>query len=121
MDQTTKCIPRVATLDGFADEMMAGDGIHLRDLEPMDVLLVRTRNSVYRMIITRDTEVTVQGGDFFASPTAAFVDGSGFGGSLIRIGWIGIGLRMEIRVADRRIVTSPVHSIARHAPPPRLH
>jgi hypothetical protein len=87
----------------------------------MDVLLVRTRNSVYRLIVTRDTEVTVQGGDFFVHPTAAFVDGSGFGGSLIKIGWIGVGLRMEIRVADRRIVTSPVRSIARHVSGPRLH
>lgn len=30
------------------------------------------------------------------------------------VGWIGVGLRMEIRDASRRIGTSPVQRIARH-------
>lgn len=120
-DTTATCLTRVATLDGFADEIRASAGIHLCELESMDVLLVRTRNSVYRIIVTQGTQVTVQGGAFFEDPTPAFIDGSGFGGSLIKIGWVGIGLRMEIRAGERRIITSPVRSIARQTPGPQLH
>jgi len=40
------------------------------------------------------------------------MDGSGFGGSLLKVGWIGIGLRMEILAGDQRIVTSPVRDIS---------
>jgi hypothetical protein len=120
-DTTATQIARIATLEGFAAHTLASHGVQLRELEPMEVLLVQTRNSLYRIIVSRGTEVTVQGGAFFEAPTAAFIDGSGFGGSLIRIGWVGIGLRMEIRAGERRIITSPVRSIARQAMEQRLH
>ena len=121
MDTTQTVIARVATLEGFEEQTTATGGIHLRDLEPMDVLLVRTRNSVYRIILLHGTEVTVQGGEFFVDPTTAFLDGSGFGGGLIKIGWVGLGLRMELRSEGRRILTSPVRSIVRETPRHRPH
>ena len=40
-------VPRPATLEGFADEVSARDGVCLRDLQPLTTLLVRTQNSVY--------------------------------------------------------------------------
>jgi hypothetical protein len=33
------------------------------------------------------------------------------GGSFLKVGWIGVGLRMEILADGRRIVTSPVYDI----------
>jgi hypothetical protein len=33
------------------------------------------------------------------------------GGSFLKVGWIGVGLRMEILAEGRRIVTSPVYDI----------
>jgi hypothetical protein len=35
------------------------------------------------------------------------------GGNLLKIGWIGVGLRMEIVAEGRRIVTTAVRSIIR--------
>jgi hypothetical protein len=118
---TTTRVARVATLEGFAERAVATEGLRLGDLEPMDVVVVRTRNSVYRLIVTGGNDVTVQGGEFFTDPTPACVDGSGFGGSLIKAGWLGIGLRMEIRAGGRRIITSPVRSITRQDREQRFH
>lgn len=105
-------VPRVATLDGFATQAAKAPGVDLRDVEPLTTITIRTRNSLYRVIVTHGTSVVVQGGHFFPDPVSARVNGSGFGGSLLKVGWIGIGLRMEIFAGDERIVTSPVRDIS---------
>ena len=105
-------VPRVATLDGFATQAADARGVDLRAVEPLTTITIHTRNSVYRIIVTHTTSVVVQGGHFFPDPVSARVDGSGFGGSLLKVGWIGIGFRMEIVAGDQRIVTSPVRDIS---------
>ena len=105
-------MPRAATLDGFADDTACARGVDLRDLEPLTTIVVRTRNSLYRIIVTQGTSVVVQGGHFFPDGVAARIDGSGFGGSLLKVGWIAIGLRMEIFAGEQRIITSPVRDIS---------
>jgi hypothetical protein len=108
---TTLLMPRAATLDGFAAETAGRDGVSLHDLDPLTVVVVRTRNSMYRIIVSERTAVRVQGGEFFPDPTPAFLNGSSAGGSLLKIAWIGVGLCMEISAGGRRIVTSPVRTI----------
>ncbi len=104
--------PRAATLDGFVDDVAGGRGIHLRDVEPLTTIVVRTHNSCYRILLTHDgTGAIVRGGAFFPDPTPARIDGSGCGGTLLKVGWIGVGLRMEIFTAGRRIITSPVRDV----------
>ena len=112
MDPTAVLIPRNATLDGFVQSAAAGDGVSLRDLEPRTTLIVRTRNTIYRIIVSRNSAILVQGGQFFPDATVANLDGSSAGGSFLKIAWIGVGMRMEISAGDRRIVTSPVRAIA---------
>lgn len=104
-------VPRAATLDGFLSASSAVDGVVLRDLEPLTTLLVRTCNSHYRIVISQNTAVFVQGGQFFPEMTGARLEGSSFGGSFLKMGWIGVGLRMEIWSGGQRIVTSPVRAI----------
>lgn len=116
----TVLVPRTATLDGFVDA--SSDGINLFTVEPMTTLLVRTCNTQYRIVVARDTAIHVQGGRFFPGITAAHLDGSSAGGSLLKVGWIAVGLRMEISSGGQRIVTSPVRAIAReHEGSSRLH
>lgn len=109
-------VPRVATLDGFVDAASACGGVSVLDLEPLTVLRVETMNSVYRIVISQRTAVFVQGGQFFPETTAAHFAGSTFGGSLLKIGWIGVGMRMEICGDDGPIVTSPVRRIGVETP-----
>ena len=88
------------------------EGVDLHQLPPSAVLLVLTRNSLYRIVVTEGSHVYVQGGRFFPDPTPAHLDGASLGGSFLRIGWIGVGLRMELRAEGKRIVTSPVRAVA---------
>jgi hypothetical protein len=99
------------TVDGFTDAA-AAPGLLIRNLAPMTVVRVRTRNSHYVLIVSHDGQILVQGGTFFPRPTPAYLAGATAGGSLLKVGWIVRGLRMEIADAGRRIVTSPVHQIA---------
>ena len=113
---------QAATLDGFA-VAASGPGVALRSLEPLTELKVQTRNTCYRIVISRDADIVIQGGTFFPDPTHAHVEGASLGGNLLKVGWIGVGLRMEILAQGRRIVTTAVRSIVRDddAPPTRPH
>jgi hypothetical protein len=104
-------LPRAATLDGFSADTAEAQGLHLHELEPLTTIVVRTCNSVYRIIVSGRSAVRVQGGRYFPDMTAAHLNGSSAGGSLLKVAWIGIGLCMEISAGGQRIVTSPVRAI----------
>ena len=56
---------RAVTLDRFGDVVNDIKGVDVRHLPPFTTLLVRTMNSLYRVVITQQPEVIVQGGVFF--------------------------------------------------------
>lgn len=104
-------MPRVCTLDGFS-EATAGGGVNLSDLDPITTLVVRTRNSIYRLTMLQPpSTVCLQGGRFFPDPTEVTVDGSSLGGSCLKLAWIAPGFRMEVHGPCGWIVTSPVCAI----------
>ena len=106
-------VPRQCTLDGFAAEIAAADGVGLGDLDALSTLLIRTLNSLYRVVVLEPPRprILIQGGRFFPEPTDARLEGASFGGNLLKLSWFGHGLRMEICSDGQRIVTSPVQSI----------
>ena len=106
------------TLDGFLKIVGGGEGVSLCHLAPCTSLLVWTLNSLYRMVIMHPPEVWVRGGAFFHEPTTArLVGSSSVPGSWLKVGWIGVGLRIELRSRDQYVVTSPVRAISRTDPP----
>ncbi len=113
-DRTPDVVPRVSTLDGFVEAVSHTKGVGLADVDAFSTLVVRTRNSVYHITILRPyaREVLVQGGEFFTARTRACLDGSSFGGSCLKLGWMGIGSHMEFHADDQWIITSHVRSIA---------
>ncbi len=106
--------PRHRTLDGVSKAVSQADGIGLIDVDAFTTLVVRTDNSVYRITILRPhaSEVLVQGGKFFPERTRACLSGSTFGGSCLKIGWVGLGLHLEFHAGDQWIITSHVRAIA---------
>ena len=108
-----EAVPRCSTLDGFAEEISLRGGVNITGLEPITPLIVRTENTVYRIMVLEPYRfrILVQGGSYFPEATPAHLQGSGFGGSLLKQGWIGQGLRMEICTDDNRIITSRVRSM----------
>ncbi len=112
-------IPRRRSLAGFALESGCREGVALKSLAPGTKVNVRTRNSCYRLTVLssmRD-DVLMQGGTLFPDAAPVQVQGASAGGSLVKTGWIGVGLRIELRVGPRRIITSPVRSLSLEAVP----
>src|SRR6185436_3453279 len=110
---TNSVVPKQCTLEGFVDAVSDRDGIGLRDVETLGTLLARTENSVYRIIPLEagSSRILIQGGRFFPEATEVRFAGSGFGGSFLKLGWIGLGLRMEIVWDGQRIITSRIRTV----------
>ena len=107
-------IPRCCTLDGVTEISPMLEGVTLMALEACDAIQARTRNSVYEIFLLDPNtgRALVRGGKYFAEPMEATVSGSTFGGCMIKMGWLGVGLRMEVYANGRRTVTSPVQSLS---------
>ncbi len=106
-------VPKACALDGFVEIASKSCGVTLGDVEPLRSLEVRTENSVYRMTVLepRRGQILIQGGRRWPEPTKGRLLGSSFGGSFIKLGSIICGMRMELQVGGRRVVTSPVRQI----------
>jgi len=87
-------------------------GVDVRRLPEGTVLVVETHNSRYRIVMTgRGSHATIQGGPYFQEETDVRIEGSALAGSLLKVGWIAVGLFMEVTSDDKRVVTSRVRSI----------
>src|SRR5262245_23450023 len=115
MDDPTseQIVPRNRTLDGFALEPGCSEGVAVQSLAAGTRLTVSTRNNRYQVIVldpfTR--QVTVSGAPTLRERIEGRLEGATTGGSVLRLGWIGVGLRMELSTNDRRITTSAVRSV----------
>src|SRR5262245_40297367 len=106
-------IPRYCTLEGVTEISHALEGVTLMTLETCDMIQARTRNSVYEIFLLepQSGRALVRGGKYFSEPTEATVSGSTFGGCMIKRGWLGVGLQMEIYSNGHCTVTSPLQSL----------
>lgn len=106
-------ITTAGTLDGFAFQLCDADGADVRDLAAGSILSVRTRNSCYRIVIVEpeSQRVLVTGGKWFPEPTEVQLVGATGGGSMLKLGWIGVGLRLELRHGKRPMTTSRVETV----------
>lgn len=108
-----RTIPRYCSLDGFTELSSALDGVALRGCQCFDMICARTLNSCYYIFLLEPDSgrALIQGGRYFSEPVEATVSGSTFGGCMLKMGWLGVGLRIEICLKGQRIVTSPVQSL----------
>jgi hypothetical protein len=115
-------VPRRSTLDGFTLEASSTDGVNIEELAPLTTVSVRTMNSLYRIITLQFHSVCiiVQGGQFFPEQASARLVGSTFGGTMIKMAWIGVGMHMEFHTGETTIVTSRVRSVMIEPDPPAL-
>jgi hypothetical protein len=107
-------VAHAATLDSFVLEPGCAEGVSFASLETGSVVRVQTRYSTYQMLVldAARRHVLVKGGSPFPELTEARVVGATTGGSMVKTGWIGVGLRLELSVASHRILTSRVESIS---------
>lgn len=113
MSADVHLIASARTLDGFAFQLRDTDGVDVRKLAPGTIVMVRTRHSRYRLVVVEpETQrMLVSGGDWFPVPTEAQLVGSTGGGSMLKPGWIGVGLKVEFLRMNRRITTSLIDAV----------
>ena len=101
-------------LDAFVYEPGCSGGIDFSSLDVGAVLNVHTRYSHYRLVVVdgADNRALVTGGRLFPESTDVRIEGSTSGGTAIKPGFIGIGLRLELSNGSNRITTSVVQSMS---------
>ena len=103
-------VPKRSTLAGFTDETSLGAGVDVAGLSAITRLSVRTRNTLYRLTVLdpEEWQVLVLGGRFFPTERVACLCGSGYGGTLLKVAWVGVGMCCEFSYEGQRVITSPV-------------
>jgi hypothetical protein len=111
--QPVSLVSATAALDGWAEKKW-DEGVQINELEELDVLSVQTKHHMYEITIINPSagEVLIRGGELFPRRTEAHVLGASMGGSFLKVLGIYVGLKMELMVKGRRIITSPVRSVA---------
>jgi hypothetical protein len=105
--------PRVAaSLDAWVARDWS-QAVNVGSLEEFQQIHVCTQNTLYELIVINHCgDVRVRGGRYFPDWTAARFSGSTAGGSFLKRLAITLGLQMEFELDRRRIITSPVRTIA---------
>jgi hypothetical protein len=88
-------------------------GVYMDDLSPGDVIEVETRNHAYRLVNHGRGKALISGHpEFCPNPVMVTVEGSNWGGSLLKVSFIGRGMCLEFRHPDyQTITTSPIVEI----------
>ncbi|PWT82557.1 MAG: hypothetical protein C5B57_08455 [Blastocatellia bacterium] len=106
-------VPNASAFDPHIADLAGLPGVAFSSLDPGTVIVVKTRHTCYRLVVVDGPEqrAVVTGGWLFPESTEVRVDGATSGGSVLKMGWIGVGLRLELSIGLRRITTSRVRSI----------
>ena len=110
---------KVPTLDAFVEAVEKNGGVSLKEIGEGRTLVVETQNSTYTINIIEPLtgKVTVHGGKSFPEQEECTLSGSTFGGSMLKMNWIGLGMNMEFHRGEKGVTTtSPVHKISIVAP-----
>jgi hypothetical protein len=93
------------------------EGIQINACLPLDRLVVKTRNSVYEVVVVSPTDgrVLVRGGRLFPDFRKAQLVGATAGGHTLKLFGIYVGLCVEFFVNPQTVTTSPVAAVYRAA------
>ena len=89
-------------------------GVDLRQLPPDSKLEVATRNRAYLIVVLRDCLALISGHpQFCPEPVLVRINGSNWGGSMVKTAYLGRGMHLEFRHPQYEglIVTSPIEDI----------
>jgi hypothetical protein len=76
-------------------------GVYLRELPEHSVLEVETQNRFYTLVIQRDGNVLISGHpEICPEPVLVHVNGSNWGGSMIKLDFVGRGMHLEFKHPD---------------------
>lgn len=88
------------------------EGLNVSVLKEGTKLFIETHNSFYELQVVEGKEVEIFGGTKrdgsirYPKPTKVIFHGSTWGGSCIKVDWLGIDMHMEFGVEGRKILTT---------------
>lgn len=109
-----------APLPHFSDEINHNivkseieGGVYLSDLPEGSKLEIQTENRYYRLKICNDGEAIICGHpEFCPQPVTVKINGSSWGGSMLKVAFIGRGMHLEFRHPVHKVITtSPIVDI----------
>jgi hypothetical protein len=88
-------------------------GVYLGDLPAGSVLLIQTQNRIYRIVPLGDRNALISGHpQFCPEPAAVRINGSTWGGSMLKMRFVGRGMHLEFEHPSyRTIITSRIIDI----------
>jgi len=91
-------------------------GVYLKDLSPGAILSIQTTNRVYEMKFLGNGSALISGHpEFCPEPAEVQIQGSTWGGSMVKTKFLGRGMHLEFEhPLHRRIVTSRILDIRAH-------
>lgn len=114
----------------LADEINGGiiqseieGGVFLNDLPPSTVLQIQTMHHCYTAVLLGGSEALLSGHpEFCPEPVQVAIAGSTWGGSMLKMQYVGRGMHLEFRHPSYAtpIVTSPIQEIRDKAEFPAL-
>lgn len=83
-------------------------GLVWKDIPVGTTVVAKTRNSVYLIEKREDGDFAYVSGGFFTEPEKVRLNGSTWGGSMIKVGFIGVGMYIEFvrDSAEKPMVTT---------------
>lgn len=94
-------------------------GVFLPDLPPHTVLKILTRNRCYTAVTLGRGQVLISGHpEYCPQPVQVAISGSTWGGSMLKVDYLGRGMHMEFKHPKFRspIVTSVIEEICESEP-----
>jgi hypothetical protein len=91
------------------------NGIQIESCPALEQIVVRTRNSVYDIVVVsgREGDVMIRGGRLFPEFRCARLVGATAGGHTVKVLGVYVGLSVELFVDRHYVTTSPVLEISR--------
>lgn len=115
------CQPMFSPHPNLADEVNRGiiqseieGGVFLNDLPPSTVLQIQTMHHCYTAVLLGGSEALLSGHpEFCPKPVQVAISGSTWGGSMLKLQFVGRGMHLEFRHPEypMPIVTSPIQEI----------
>jgi hypothetical protein len=94
-------------------------GVFLSDLQPQTVLQIQTQHHCYTALFLGDNQALIWGHpEFCPQPVPVAIAGSTWGGTMLKVRYVGRGMRLEFHHPAYRtpIVTSPIREINERRP-----
>ncbi len=100
--------PLDPTLVAQIEQSERDGGIFMKDIPEDTLTYVHTRNTLYTLAIIDGEigKIAMEGGKHFPLPEICYLRGSTFGGSMLKIGWVGKEMCLEVIRAKGGILTT---------------